>query len=333
MFTRTLPLLVLLSACAADPQPMEPPVREGPLDIRSLSYPAHWLVEQVGGEQVQLRNILPPGKDTPHWQPSAELIAGLSESDLIVANGAGFEAWVATATMPADKLVFTAKGVDLIHLESATHSHGTGGEHSHGEIDPHTWGSPAVFAQQAHILAAALGKADPINAAIYTQSAGVLEADLTEIGRVYTDAFSRAGDSKLACNHPAYNYLARQLDVDIHAFDYAPTAVPSEQDLAAFAAWAGDTAEPILLWEAIPSSEVKAAFPAGVRHVWLDPLEQPASGGTYDYLAQVRNNVATIGDLFPLDEVEHTKRPGQFVPKPGAPADAKPSRGKGAKGR
>lgn len=334
MTLRTLTLLVLLAGCSGDPQPPTQPVRQGPLDIRSLSFPAHWLVQRVGGEHVQLRPILPVGEDAPHWQPEAELIAGLAEADLIVANGAGFEAWVATATLPADKLVLTATSVDTINLASATHSHGTAGEHSHGEIDPHTWSSPADYAEQARTLATALGQADPEHAPAYAEAADALAGELQQISEAYAEAFSRAGDSVFAANHPAYNYLARELEVDIHSFDYDPGQVPSDEQLAAFTAWAAEAEAPILLWEAVPSSEVKAAFPSGVRHVWLDPLEQPVRGGDYDYLAQVRTNIAAVGDLFPLTAVEDQQaaKPLPAPPTVGAPVTKKPRVGKGGKG-
>ncbi len=329
MKTHLFPTLLLLAACGAEPEPVTPE-RTGPLDVRSLSWPAHWLVEQVGGDHIQLRAILPAGEDAMHWRPEPELIAGLAQSDLIVANGAGYEAWIATATLPADALVQSARGLSLVEVEATTHSHGTDGEHSHGTIDPHTWGSPALYAQQAAAVATALGAADPANAAAYSAAATALTQELATISEVYAEAFSRAGDSRIASSQPSYRYLARELGVEIHALDLQPGSAPSVHQLAAFEAWAGDAESPILLWEAIPTSEVKAAFPDGVRHVWLDPLEQPGASGSYDYLAQVRANINAVGDLFPLPEAVRT--PLQGRPNPGPPAKAKPGPKQGGKG-
>ena len=332
--TLVLPL-ALLFACGTEPEPQPEPT--GPLDVRSLSFPAHWLVQQVGGEHVQLRSILPVGEDAPHWRPGAELIAGLADADLLVANGAGFEAWTATATLPGDKLIRTAAGVELIKMGSTTHSHGADGSHSHGVTDPHTWGAPSVYAQQARALAAALGQADPEHAAAYIQAADALTVELQGLTTGYTDALGRAGDTKLASNQPAYNYLAREAGIEIHAFDFDPAKAPGEEAVSAFSTWAGDAEGPVLLWEAVPTSEVKAAFPDGVRHVWLDPLEQPAAGGDYDYLAQARANVRVFAELFPAQALEANKTPGQKPPTPGAPASAKPGprkmKEKGIKGK
>jgi zinc transport system substrate-binding protein len=315
---------LLLGACSTEPQPELLPEPTGPLSVTTVSFPAQWLTERVGGSHVQARNILPAGQDAPHWRPEAELIAGLSQSDLIVANGAGFEGWMATATLPSDKVVYTARNVQLIEGEAATHSHGSGGEHSHAGIDPHTWGSPSVFAQQGRELAASLSLADPGHTPSYNGAAEALEAELQQLGQAYAEAFSHAKGTKLAASHPAFRYLAREVGVEIQAFDYHPDELPSAEQIEAFTRWAGRAEAPVLLWEAVPTSEVKAAFPEGVRHVYLDPLEQPGNDGRYDYITQVKANIATIEALFPAPPLEANKTPGKAPPKPGAPATAKP---------
>jgi zinc transport system substrate-binding protein len=312
--------LVTLGACSSDPRPEDAvdaqSARQGPLDVRSLSFPAHWLVERIGGEHVQVRNLLPVGQDAGHWRPEAELIAGLAQADLIVGNGAGYEAWTATATLPQDKLVLTAQGLDPIRAESTTHSH--------GEVDPHTWGSPRVYAQQAEALSVALGRLDPGHAASYTQAASGLAQELAELGERYAAVFERAGEPGLACNHPSYRYLARQLSLEIEPFDLDPARAPDEEVIAALTAWAEGHDAPVLFWEAVPTSEVKAALPSGIRHAFLDPLEQPRAGASYDYLGQARANLLTLEQLFPAAPLEANKTPGKPPPHPGSPAEARP---------
>jgi zinc transport system substrate-binding protein len=326
------PLLLLafaaLAACGTDKRSDEraeaPVARQGPLDIRSLSFPAHWLVERVGGEHVQVRNVMPIGEDAPHWRPEAELIAGLAQADLIVGNGAGYEAWTATATLPTDKLVFTAQGVELIRTHSTTHSHGSGGSHSHGEVDPHTWASPRLYAQQAEALSVALGRLDPAHAGDFTLAAASLSSELSALGERYIEVFARRGDASLACGHPSYRYLARQLGIEIEAFELDPKTPPSEEAIATVQAWAEGRDQLVLFWEAVPTSEVKAALPGDIQHVLLDPLEQPRGSEAYDYLEQSRANLATLEDLFPPVPLEANKTPGKPPPSPGTPAQAKP---------
>ncbi len=55
----------------------------------------------------------------------------------------------------------------------------------------------------------------------------------------------------------------------------------------------------LMPWESMPGDELEARFEAtGVQVVFLDPLEQPPDGGTYDYLTQGRAHVETLRQLF-----------------------------------
>ncbi len=288
--------LLTLGACRTAEQQPEPVAPRGPLVVVTTSFPAHYLAQRIGGDHLELRNILPPGEDASHWRPDTELIANLTQADLIVANGLGFEGWMATATLPEDRLVYTAAGLRRIEIVGATHSHGAGGEHSHGTTDPHSWASPRDYAHQARVLTAALAAADPDHAVDYEHAAEVLTTELAALSAGYAAAFSHAGDTRMASSAAAYHYLAREVGASIRSFDLHPDEAPSEESLATFVRWSAEAHAPVLFWESPPEATVTAAFPEGVRHVLLDPLERPGEGG-YDYLGQARANIAVLDAL------------------------------------
>ena len=58
-----------------------------------------------------------PPADPPSWRPTPDQIAGLAGVDLILAHGAGYEAWVATA-LPEERLVLTAAAQANIQSET-----------------------------------------------------------------------------------------------------------------------------------------------------------------------------------------------------------------------
>lgn len=275
-----------------------------PLDVRALSFPAAWLVDRVGGDAVTVLQITPVGEDPPHWQPSGDVIASLADADLIVANGAGFEAWTATASLPTSKVVDTAKGLELLEIAGKTHSHGEDGEHSHAGTDPHTWSDPLGLLLQAKAVHAALSAARPGAQATLDAGLEALQRDLTALHEELATALAPAKGRPVAANHPAYNYLARRYDLDLTSFDFDPEVAPSAEDLDPFVAWMQTAgAEPVLLWESTPSADVIGAFPEGVQHVPVDPLEQPA-GATYDYLKQARTNAIVFRRLFAPPEAD-----------------------------
>ena len=81
---------------------------KGPFQVHTLSFPVTWLTERIAGDAADVTCIHPAGEDPPSWRPTPDQIAGLAGVDLILAHGAGYEAWVATATLPAARLFLTA---------------------------------------------------------------------------------------------------------------------------------------------------------------------------------------------------------------------------------
>lgn len=310
--TRTLlaAACIALPACtggAPSPAPTpEPTADVGLVDVRVSSFPAEYLVKRVGGDAVEVTNILPVGEDPPFWSPTGEQVAQMQSAEVIVANGAGFEKWMETATLPSSKLVDSAEKVALIHLKATTHSHGKGGEHSHAGIDPHTWSDPVVYLQQAEVVHAALVKARPAQATTFDAGLASLRTDLEALDTELKAALAHAGDRELAANHPAFNYIARRYGLQITSFDFDPEEVPSAESIAGFDAWAATVPEPQMLWwESKAQDAVKSAFATGTIHVHVDPLEQPpAAGSSYDYLAQARANAQHFRSLFPAPALE-----------------------------
>ena len=299
-------LLLILASCGGEPAapsntPASPTTRPVPVDkvtVTTTSFPAAWLVQRIAGDVVEHSNVLPVGEDAPFWQPTGDVVAAVATSNLIVTNGAGFERWLATATLPEGIVVDSSEGVPLITVKSQTHSHGKGGEHSHAGTDPHTWSDPLTFGDQARNVHRALSNAAPSSAAVLDRNLGALDTELRNLHAAYTEALLPAAGVKLSASHPAFNYLARRYALDLTSFDFDPEEVPSPEALAEFSAWAGEQRAPILLWEGTPTEEVKAAFPAGTRHIFVDPLEQPGPTGSYDYLAQAKANVTVFKELF-----------------------------------
>jgi zinc transport system substrate-binding protein len=204
-----------------------------------------------------------------------------------------------TATLAADRVVDSSRGLDHIHIQGETHSHGKEGEHSHAGLDPHTWSDPLLYLQQAEAVHAALSSARPDKQAVFDGNLATVRTQLSDLDRKLKDALTPGKSVKLAANHPAYNYLARRYDLDIESFDIDPELVADEKARAAFIAWAETVDRPRhLLWEAQPTDAVRRSLPTGTIHIFIDPLEQPPDGQEYDYVRQAERNVTTFKSLF-----------------------------------
>jgi zinc transport system substrate-binding protein len=285
----TLCSFALLLGCSGAPTEAPPP--PGPPTVCALSTPVGWLASEIGAGDVALRLFNPPGEDPPAWRPSPEAIASLAACDLILAHGAGYEAWLATATVPESRLVRTAEPLATLQSPGLTHRHGERGEHAHGGVDPHTWSDPQRFASQAAAVRDALTALDPAHAEAYRARAHDLEQRLQALHTQLEAALAPLRGQRLAANHPAWRYLAERYALDLTSFHLEPDEPPAATELEAVSAWlttAGPA--PVLWWESEPSEAVRAALPPALRHLRVDPLEQPPADRAYDYLAQQQAN-------------------------------------------
>lgn len=290
-----IPLMLAL-ACGG---PASAPTPAAPPRVVTASYPADWLVARLAGELVTRERVVPTGEDPPDWQAPGEVVARAQTADLIVANGAGYEAWMANASLPEQKVVRTAAGLPLIVHQGQAHSHGDKPAHSHAGEDPHTWTDPTLFAKQAEAAHAALVKLLPDQRAHLDEQLAILQKDL-QVTHSELEAATRPLKTRaLAQNHPAFSYLAQTYGFELRTFDLDPQAAPSAETAAAVEAWAQGFEAPVLFWEAAPTPEVKAALYPRLVHVVLDPLEQPGADGAYDWLDQAMANGRALREAFP----------------------------------
>ncbi|WP_163134661.1 metal ABC transporter solute-binding protein, Zn/Mn family [Agarivorans sp. Alg241-V36] len=98
------------------------------------------LVQQVGGEQVELTNLVGPNGDAHVYQPSPADAQAVAHADLLVINGLGFEGWMERLVEAAEfkgLLLSASDGVDIIRLEDEDEHHGDEEEHHEGEAVNH----------------------------------------------------------------------------------------------------------------------------------------------------------------------------------------------------
>ena len=285
---------MFLLACSGSSEPETPtspkesrPENAAPLQVVTTDWPSHYLVERIGGDSVNVRCLLPEGASADAWQPSGDEVAALSDADLIVTNGAGYAAWMKTASLPVTKVVETAGGLDLLEEKGQTHSHGTEGEHSHGGLNAHTWMDPTHYLTQAGVVRAALTVHRPDRATEFEARLALLEVDLTLLDGQLAGATADLQGVALAQNHAAFSYLGRKYGIPITTQEMDPS-VAGHPHLH----------ESIVLWESTPTDAVKATM-ADAQHVVLDPLE---SGSPYDYVAQATANVAILAAI--VEDVE-----------------------------
>ncbi|MEM9553475.1 MAG: metal ABC transporter substrate-binding protein [Acidobacteriota bacterium] len=316
--------LAVLAACSspsapddatssrATPEPAAVPTALAePLEIGALSPPVAWLAHRLGGDDVVVDAITPPGADPRVWQPTPEAVVALHDADLLLAHGAGFEAWLDTASLPRSRLVLTSTGLDLLAAETMRHSHGDGGEHSHTASHVETWLDPDLLLAQAERVAEALLAAAPDSPSVDHEAFGArVESRLATL-RTEIDAYRSAahslltplGGQPLGAAGPHYAYLGRSFGLELVVLELSATTPADGHARHHLDEWLATTATPLLFWPETPSDAVRAALPDTIHHVIVDPLsrdERRDSGRgdaeAFDLLRRAHGNLDRIRD-------------------------------------
>ncbi|MEM1177876.1 MAG: metal ABC transporter substrate-binding protein [Acidobacteriota bacterium] len=286
---------------SGDGQPALEAPAEPVLRVATLSNPADWLVQRLGAGRIAAEQAMPADARPATWRPTADAVVALQQVDLLVMNGAGYEAWTDQTNLPLSKLLDTSAELDRIEIQGRTHSHGDGGEHSHAGFAAELWLDPDLYLAQARSIHDAFVELDADGAEAYGAALAALETELTGLSAELAATLEPLRGIQWIADHPSFHYFARRFGLTIEALDIDAAAPPSAELLSALAekSAAGNDASVAVLLTSKPHPDLEAALRDGPAHLVVDTLEVPADGGDYDYLAQMRANRDLFAGLSP----------------------------------
>ena len=168
--------------------------------------PQAFLVDRIGGEEVETVVLVGPGDNEATYAPSPGKLAALEEARVWFTVGVPFEkAWLPriAADRPDLEIVDLARGLPRRSIEGGDH-HG----HRSGEPDPHTWTDPRLAARMALAVGDTLARLDPANDAAYRDRARALEADLLGLHEELAARLAPAAGGVFIVFHPSWGYFA-----------------------------------------------------------------------------------------------------------------------------
>lgn len=166
--------LVVVAGCSAPRQARGPSIPQddtvgaqndkAKIDVVTTFSTLNSFVEGVGGDRVEVQNLVPVGASPENYQPSPQDIAALSRAQLVVENGAGIEAWLQHTIQSAGntnmKLVVLSDGLPKI------------------DHNPHLWMDPVLARAYVAKILDALVKMDPAHKSAYEANAKAYSAQL-----------------------------------------------------------------------------------------------------------------------------------------------------------
>jgi len=171
------------------------------------------IVEEVGGEHVEVYNLVPVGQDPHEYDASPDDSKALADADVFFYNGLNLEGgehgWAArmadAVEMEADQRIETSEGVEPMYLsEGLTDS-----------VNPHAFLDPNVGMIMAENVANGLSEADPENAEAYQENLDEYLDALTDIDAQYQQEIGDLQDDRkvLVTSERAFQYMADRYDL------------------------------------------------------------------------------------------------------------------------
>ena len=194
------------------------------------------LVRVVGGERVNITNLVGPDQDAHVFEAKPSDAKSLLQSRLLVSNGLGFDPWAQNLARSAGYkgwTVVASKG--LKPLAEAAKPAAKGHGHAHGEADPHAWQNPNNVVLYVRNITAALSQLEPASASTFQTNADAYVKELQALDVWAMAQFNAipAAQRKVITSHDAFGYLAAHYQITFLAPQGISTeSQPSARDVA-----------------------------------------------------------------------------------------------------
>ena len=262
------------AACDTDSITAEEAAGGGTPVVAVSNHPLRFFVEKIAGSAVAIEWRVPEGVDPARWNPTADDVAAMQSADLILLNGAGYEGWLPTASLPADRLVDTTASVRdrLIRTNGPVHTHGPGGEHSHAGMASTTWLDPEIIVIQAEAVRDALIKLSPADQVAFNSRFGLLRRELGERFASIEQAINTRPTTPVIYSHPSYQYLQRRFGMNGVAVHWDPDTEPDQNQIAELDMALTGQPSTYFIWESEPiPANVERLRKKGLISVVFDP--------------------------------------------------------------
>ena len=267
------------------------------INIITTIFPLADIINNIGGEKVEVTTFLSPG-DSPHtFEPSVEQAKKTSEASLLFYIGGGLDDWAVglargEGVPKVEVMEHLEKWIleyEPIHLDNQACSH------SHGSHDPHVWMDPVLVKEIiAPLVYNELKSLSPEDDHYFRKN---LESFQEELGQLHQDIektvknFSRR---RFISYHSAWNYFAHRYGLEESAsIEEFPGKEPSARWLTELVDLAEEKNIKVIFAEPQLSSKAAEtiAEEIGGKVKILDPLGGENLSGRDGYIKLIRYNL------------------------------------------
>lgn len=284
--------ILLLSCCALFASGGREQNDSGKLSVVASFYPMYDFASKIGGDLVEVYNLVPSGTEPHDWEPSTRDIVRLENADVLIYSGAGMEHWVSDVLSSLQNKELTvceaSDGVELISIDS------------HGSVDPHVWLDPENAIIELTNIAKAFSAADPENSAYYEAQLEKWAGEFKALDEEFKERLSAVSRRDFVVSHEAFGYLASAYDLEQVGIEgIEPDSEPDPARMAAIEDYVKNNNVKVIFSEELVSEKVASSIAraTGAELLTINPLEgiseEELSAGA-DYLSVMRDNLDSL---------------------------------------
>ena len=239
-------------------------------------YPLAYAAEQIGGPDVDVENLTPPGAEPHDLEVSPQDVADLRSADLVLLLGRGFQPQLEDAAGDGGNVVrlLDTPGLDVREND-----------------DPHVWLDPVRYAKVVARIGRALGR---------PTAAGRLEQRLRDLDGEYRAGLAHCQRREIVTSHEAFGYLAERYGLEQVAITgLSPESEAEPRKLQEVVDLVRERGVTTIYFETLVSPRIAetVARETGAKTAVLDPIEglteDEAARGD-DYFTLMRQNLSSL---------------------------------------
>ena len=295
--------LSLLTGCGT--QPADTATDDGRLRVLTSFYPMYDFACKIGGDCIDVTNMVPSGTEPHDWEPSTNDLKNLEKADVFIYNGADMEPWADDLLVSrSDKLrvVEASENVEL-RTTDGEHEHAhehEGADHHHGDFDPHVWLDPENAKIEMEAIRDALCAADPENSTVFQSNYEKYAAELDALDAEFREKLAPLPNRTIVVAHEAFGYLCDAYGLtQVGIEGLSPDSEPDPGRMAEVIDFVREHSISTIFFEELVSPKVAEAIASetGAQAKMLSPLEglsdeQAAAGA--DYFSVMHDNLAAL---------------------------------------
>ncbi len=289
-----------LAGCADTAQAV-PDFSQRPIQAVATTGMVADVVKNVGGEHIQLTQLMGSGVDPHLYKPSERNVIAIADADVIFYSGLHLEAQMGKVFEKMQGRLRTAAVTDTIDRTKLSSP-----PQFEGNYDPHVWFDVSMWMKTVDVVRDTLIEMDPAHAQEYRQNAAAYLAELQDLDQYIRDQAATLPPEKrvLITAHDAFSYFGRAYGFDVRGLQGISTATEAGAgDVQGLADFIAQRQIPAIFVESSVPRRTIEAVQAAVRsrgyevkiggELFSDAMGTPGTPeGTY--IGMVKHNIDTI---------------------------------------